>query len=461
METNFRFDTNSIFIKITVIIVLVLVMLIPVKMIQNLIEERENNQENVQTEIGEKWGGEQSIVGPILVLPYVASTDSTRNKVIEYAYFMPDTFEVDGSINTEERSRTLYQSLVYQSDLKIKGQFSMPDYTALNLKQEQIRWNEAYIALGISDLHGLKSRVIFNVNGQPLKTHPQKTNNSDGLVADIAINPSNVGEVFKFDLQLLLNGSGNLSFIPVGKESKVHLNSSWKTVSFIGDMLPTTRNITDQGFDAQWDVFDYSYNFVPMWKGSNIVLSDSSLGVDLRYPIDQYQMTMRSAKYAIMFIGLTFVVFFLIEMISRKRIHPVQYLLVSLALVLFYSLLLALSEHIGFVLSYLVSALAITTLITAYSVSIFKSKKQTMLMGVFLVILYTFLYVILQMENMALLFGSVGLFIVLAVVMYVSRKINWYKNTTDNDGSQIIKPSNLSEKPITPPPFDNTDLHNK
>lgn len=450
METNFKLKKNSLLIKVSIIIVLILVMLIPINMIQSLIEERENNQENVKTEISQKWGGPQYIMGPILALPYVLQTDSAKKQIIRYAYFLPDDFQVDGNINAEERSRTLYQTLVYQSDMHISGKFSMPDYSALDLKAEQIKWEDAHIIIGISDIQGVKNKIVFNINNKPQAIQPGMSDNSlanNGLTIKTPIDPASNTQTFDFSFDLLLNGSDCLSFIPVGKENKIHLKSPWKTVSFVGNMLPTERNITDQGFDAQWNILDYSRVYPQMWLGENELLRQSTLGVELRYPIDQYQMTMRSAKYAIMFIGLTFVVFFLIELISRKRIHPAQYLLVSCALVLFYSLLLALSEHIGFGVSYLISALATTMLITTYSTTIFKSKKLSILMGLFLSILYIYLYVILQMENMALLFGSIGLFISLAIVMYVSRKINWYKNDDyESDNS-------TSTKPVTPPPF--------
>ncbi|WP_029904213.1 cell envelope integrity protein CreD [Prevotella sp. 10(H)] len=429
MKTNFGINTDMLIVKIVVVAVLILVMLIPITMIQGLIEGREQNQQDAQNDITNKWGGTQRITGPILVLPYETVTDKNKNPITAYAYFLPASFNVDGSINTEDRSRTMYNTLVFQSDMQINGKFSLPDYAKLNIRPEQIKWKDAFILLGIPYLQGIRDKIEFEMNGKKLSVQPGVKNNSiidSGVTIAMPIDTSVSNYDFKFNLPL--NGSRGLYFTAVGKENKIHLKSPWKTVSFDGDFLPSKRVINDEGFDANWNVFDYNRNYVQMWTGSNDILKSSALGVDLKYPVDKYQMTMRSVKYAIMFIALTFVVFFLVELLSRKRIHPVQYLLVSCALVLFYTLLLAISEHISFGLSYLISAIATTLLITAYSTTMFRNIKQTAMMGVFLSVLYVYLYIILQQENMALLFGAIGLFVALAIVMFVLRKVDWYKD---------------------------------
>ncbi len=410
-------------------------------MIRSLIEEREQNQQAAQDDIVNKWGGAQQLTGPVLVLPYQSGIDKNGNPLIAYSYYLPDDFRVDGNITAEERSRTLFHTLVYQSDMKISGRFSLPDYAKLNIKEEQVRWQDAFVLIGIPHLQGVRNKIEFNVNGKSLPVQPGVKNNTlidSGVTIGMPVDSSVQSYEFSFDLGL--NGSGGLYFTPIGKENRIHLKSPWSTVAFNGDFLPADRVINNEGFDASWNVFDYNRNYVQMWTGSNDVIKTSSLGVDLRYPVDKYQMTMRSVKYAIMFIVLTFVVFFLVELLSKKRIHPVQYLLVSCALVLFYTLLLAISEHLSFGLSYLISGAATTLLITAYSTTMFRNVKQTAVMGLFLTVLYAYLYIILQQENMALLFGAVGLFVALAIVMYVLRKVNWYKNDEENDETEEIPP---------------------
>ncbi|NDV77604.1 cell envelope integrity protein CreD [Dysgonomonas sp. 511] len=424
MKTN----VDMIFVKIIVVAIMAVLMLLPINLIQSLIEEREENQQVAQDDINTKWGGVQKLTGPVLVLPYRAGTDKNQAPIIGYAYFLPESYHVEGDVKTEERKRSLFKTLVYQSDLKVSGSFTKPDYTKLNIKDDAVMWNNAFILIGIPYLQGVKNKLVFNVNGQPQMVQPGVKANSvieSGLTVNVALNPHT--EEYKFDFNLALNGSDGFYISPIGKETTVHLKSLWNTVSFDGDFLPTNRVIDKNGFDARWDVFDYNRNYVQMWTGTNDQLTGSSLGLEFKFPVDKYQMTMRSVKYAIMFIVLTFVVFFLVELLSKRRIHPVQYLLVSCALVLFYSLLLAISEHLSFSLSYLISASATTILVTAYSSTMFKNLKQTMIMGIFFVGLYTYLYIILQQENMALLFGAVGLFVALAIVMFVLRKVEWYK----------------------------------
>ncbi|MDR2947910.1 MAG: cell envelope integrity protein CreD [Prevotella sp.] len=440
MKTNFGTGVDMIFVKVIVVAVLVVVMLLPINLIKSLVEEREGNEKAVQDEISQKWGGRQKVSGPVLVLPYQTGMDKNQNPIISYAYFFPDEFKVDGDVNTEERSRTLFKTLVYQSSLHVSGKFSLPDYAKLNIRQEQVHWDDAFVLIGVSYLQGIKNKVVFNVNGKPQSVQPGVKNNSfieSGLTVNMPVDPTTLSYDFNFDLAL--NGSEGLYFTPVGKESNIHLKSAWKTVSFDGNFLPSDRTIGNEGFDAKWDVFDYNRNYVQMWVGDNEVIKSSTLGVDMKFPVEKYQMTMRSVKYAIMFIVLTFVVFFLVELLSRKRIHPVQYLLVSCALVIFYTLLLALSEQLDFHLSYLISAFATTALITAYSTTMFKNIKQTAMMGVFLSGLYIYLYIILQQESLSLLFGAIGLFVALATVMFVLRKVNWYKDEEDVDKPEMIE----------------------
>lgn len=436
MKTKFDIGVNMIFVKVIVVAVLIVLMLLPINLVRSLVEEREGNQKAVQDEISQKWSGIQTISGPVLVLPLLSGTDKNQNVITNYAYFLPDSFNVEGNIKTEERSRTLFKTLLYQSNLHVSGTFSLPDYAKLNINPEQVIWDKAFVLIGITYLQGIKNKIVFNVNGKPQIVQPGIKDNSfvkSGVTVQMPLDPYTSS--YDFNFELALNGSEGLYFNPVGKESSIHLKSSWNTVSFDGNFLPTERSVSKEGFDAKWNIFDYNRNYVQMWIGDNDVLKSSTLGVDMKFPVDKYQMTMRSVKYAIMFIVFTFVVFFLVELLSRKRIHPVQYLLVSSGLVIFYVLLLAISEHLSFGLSYLISSSATTILISLYSITMFRSTKQAGMMGLFLAGLYTYLYIVLQLENLSLLFGAIGLFIALAIVMFVLRRVNWYND--DNKSDQI------------------------
>lgn len=434
-----NFNDNSTTIKAVIMAALTLVLLIPVSMVKSLINEREGYKRQVQTEINEKWGGQQELTGPILAVPIL-----TKQGNINYSYYFPDILNITGSINPEERSRTIYDALVYQSKVNIKGIFQTPNIDDINSMKGVPQWDKASIIIGISGLQGLKNKIALNWDG---KLQENMVNNSEqllqsGISIAVPLDIENRTKKYSFGFDLIVNGSEALYFNPVGQETHIQLSSSWESPKFIGNFLPNERPNNEKGFDVKWDIFDYNKNYLQ--EAKNGTRQDSKLGVELVVPIDKYQKSMRSVKYAILFIALTFLVFFLVELLSNKRIHPLQYLMVSFALIIFYCLLLAISEQLSFGLAYLISSTAVVTLITAYSHTIFKNLKHTLAMGAFLIMLYVFLYVVLQLENLALLFGSISLFIGLAIVMYVSRKINWYKSDEDK---------NEQDNHNTPPPI--------
>jgi inner membrane protein len=233
-----------------------------------------------------------------------------------------------------------------------------------------------------------------------------------------------------FEMNITLNGSESLFFIPAGKSTYVHLTSDWNTPSFDGSLITDDNTVNDEGFSAEWNVLDLTRSYPQKWTGSDFQqkIKESAFGVNLLIPVDIYQKATRSVKYALLFICLTFLVLFFIEIKSNKRIHPVQYLLTGAALVVFYSLLIALSEHTGFAIAYTISAIATVGLITAYVQMIFQDIRNSIITLIILATLHGFLYAILHLADMALLIGNIGLFIILALVMFFSRKIDWYSN---------------------------------
>lgn len=436
---NLLLRKNSTTQKVIIVALLTLVMLIPVSMLKNMVKERQGNKNAEQTEMGWKWGGRQQLTGPILVIPY--TEDPNRTGSIKYAYILPDLFNVKGNIIPEKRTRGVQKVLNYQAIMNVDGEFPFPNTEKLNIHPSQVVWEDCFIMLGIPNLQGIKNKITFNINNKPSEIIPGVPANDiidSGITAKIRLDPDNKNTL-KYNFDLTLNGTEGIYFLPVGKQTSIHMQSTWHAVRYTGNFVATEKTEVKDGIDAKWDIFDYNRNFTQMWTGENKKLQESVLGIDLELPIDHYQKTLRAVKYAIMFIVLTFLVFFMLELLGKKRIHPIQYLLVSSALVLFYSLLLSLSEHIGFDKSYVVSSLAVIALITAYSHSIFKNKKQTIFMGLFLLILYLFLYIVIQMEDMALLLGSIGLFIALATVMYTSRKIDWYKEDSQTQIPHTIE----------------------
>ena len=290
-------------------------------------------------------------------------------------------------------------------------------------------WKETTLSLGISDLRGIKQRLTINLNGNSIEFNPGVENNDvheSGVSIRLPIADSLNKPDFKFDMSFKLNGSKEMYFMPLGKETTVNIKSDWTNPSFDGAFLPDTHHISDKGFDAEWKIFHLNRNYGQKFRGAPTGLQESSFGVKLLIPVDNYQKTYRSAKYAILLITLSFTLFFFIEVLNRKRIHPFQYILVGVALCLFYTLLLSVSEYISFNLSYLLSAAAIILLISLYAKTIFNNLRLALLFSLVLIILYVFVFSIIQLQDYALLLGSIGLFIVLALVMYLSRKINWY-----------------------------------
>ncbi|MFK7920377.1 MAG: cell envelope integrity protein CreD [Bacteroidia bacterium] len=429
---------NSISIRIITIGILVLLLLIPVNMVQDLIREREYRQERAISEVSAKWGNAQTINGLVLTVPYMAYTrvyDEKREeyKLVgsrQYAHFLPDQLNLNGEVLPEARYRGIYKVIVYSCDLKLSGLFKYPDFAELKIESKDVLWEDAFVSLGMSDLRGIQQNISVKWNQQAYQFNPGLESREvidNGISAKIPLSPNlEVGEQYDFELDLKFNGSSSLNFVPIGKTTAVTIQSNWPNPSFDGAFLPDERDINQDGFTANWEVLHLNRPYPQSFKGSMNGIGASAFGVNLIVPVDEYQKSMRSAKYAAMFIALTFLIFFFVQILSAVRIHPIQYIIVGLALCIFYILLIALSEHISFMLSYLIASTAIISMITLYAHSISNNIAVTRVIGLILVILYLFIYSIIQMQDYALLMGGVGLFIVMAVVMYLSRKIDWY-----------------------------------
>jgi inner membrane protein len=423
---------NSITIKLISIAILILIMLIPTNMIESLIQERQYTMDNAVAEVSSKWGNAQTITGPILTVPYKAYKKAEDGKVIEvtdYAHFLPEKLNINGSLKPEMRYRGIYEVVVYNTKLSFNGNFNSPNLRDWNIPENQIIWKDAFIGIGIPDMRGIEQKIVLKWNEQSLSFNPgvdSKDIVESGVSVKIPLEVNDTAKTYSFSFDISLNGSGDLDFIPLGKETNVQLQSSWTTPSFDGSFLPDKREINEKGFSATWNVLHLNRNYPQQWRNAEYNVGSSFFGVKLLVPVDEYQKTTRSAKYAVMLIALTFLLFFFSEVLNKKRIHPVQYLLVGIALCVFYTLLLSLSEHISFNMAYIVSSIAVIGLITIYCLSIFNNKKMSGLMCLILIILYAFVFTILQLEDYSLLMGSIGLFIVLAIIMYLSKRINWY-----------------------------------
>lgn len=433
---------HNVFFKLSVILVLVLLLLIPATMVRDLIREREHTLNSAISEVSEKWGDAQTITGPILTIPYdkyikqIQKKDSSEKivKVREYLHILPAQLTVNGEVQPEKRTRGIYEVVVYDSKLACSGVFDAIDFSSIDIPKQHLHLNQAFVQIGISDLKGIENQLQLNWNNRKALFNPGPNCTdviSNGIHAPIQLE-NNDSVAYKFSFNLELKGSQDLQFVPVGKTTNVSLSSNWQNPSFIGEFLPDSREVSAEGFKANYTVLHLNRNFPQQFTGSNHSLEYSSFGVNLLLPVDRYQKSMRVAKYAILFIVLTFLVFFFVELLNKQSIHPIQYILVGIALVVFYSLLLAFSEHIAFNLAYWLAALLTISLIGLYVRSVLKNKNVTWLITSVLALFYLFIFTIIQLQDYALLLGSVGMFSILAVVMYFSRKIDWYNIKFEN-----------------------------
>jgi inner membrane protein len=428
--------SNKTLIKGLITGTLILLMMIPTVFVSNLVTEREQRQAAVVKEVSSKWASEQIIGGPYIYIPY-ASVEMDKDKkpvpVTKHILLLPETLDITGTISPEIRPRSIYKVLLYKTSLDSKGKFLI--HIPKEINEASLKLQDAKICFGITDFKGIEERLAVNFNGTNYELAPGlPVNDIDkiGLSVPVNLSTSDIGKSIEFTMPLKIKGSEQLHFVPLAGNSSFALQSSWNSPSFDGNNLPGERTVTPNGFSAKWTINKANLPFGTILQTQEFGKEGFAFGVSMLQPADQYAKTMRSVKYAILFIGLTFSLFFIVELMQKKPLHPVQYVLVGLALVIFYTLLLSLSEFILFDQAYAVASLATILLITLYSKSHFNNWKTAALFGAVLTGLYGFIFILIRLEDTALLVGSIGLFLVLALVMYGSRKINWYNTREGN-----------------------------
>ncbi len=433
--------TNKTLLKAIITGVLILAMLIPTYFVQNIVSEREQRQQQVVKEVSNKWAAPQTITAPYISIPYtVQETNEEKKEVLltKNLLLLPDNLIVTGTITAEERPRSIYKVLLYKSQINATGNlfFKIPK----DINPATLQLEEAKICMGISDFKGIEEKVALTFNTINYELSPGlPTNKIDevGLSSPIALTLKDVDKSLAFEMPLKIKGSGQLHFAPMAGNSSFTISSTWGNPSFDGNNLPSERKVDANGFTAKWNFNKANLPFSTVVKDFNYDKNTLAFGVSMLQPADQYAKTMRSVKYAILFIGLTFALFFIIELMQKKPVHPVQYVLVGLALVIFYTLLLSISEFVLFDFAYAIAATATILLITMYAKGHFKKSSTAAIFASVLIGLYGFIFILIRLEDTALLVGSIGLFIVLALVMYASRKINWYDTTTNTNAAIV------------------------
>ena len=418
-------------IKAVVIAFLILLLLIPMFMIEDMISERGRTQTDAIAEVGQKWSLAQTITGPYINL--TQEDNGTKKVTMGNVTLLPDELSIDGQLSTEILRRGIYKVNVYQSELVIKGFFSSEELRKSNVDMDALQYQRAAICLNLTDMRGLSEQVSITLNDSVYMFEPGMDGRgieSMGVHAIVDLSALKDDRKLPYEMKIKLKGSQSIYFTPLGKTTRVALKANWNTPSFDGNYLPEKREITEKDFSAQWQVLNLNRNypqvFINYQNASIKDIQNSNFGVNLKMPVEQYQQSMRSTKYAILIILLTFTVIFFTEIMEKTRIHALQYLLVGLALCLFYSLLLSMSEHIGFSMAYLVASVLTIMLVGGYMLGIIKRKKPAFIMAGLLSALYIYVFILIQLETFALLAGSLGLFVILAMVMYFSKKIDWF-----------------------------------
>ena len=427
---------SNIYFKVGIIIFLILILMIPTSMVENLIHEREGVQSRAIEEVSSKWGNGQTISGPFISIPFdkyvkrYNKKDSINEivKLKEWAHFLPEKLEISGNIMPEKRYRGIYEVVVYESILKIQGNFDNINFKKLDIDKNDVHFDKATINFGINDLKGIEKQVIINWNNKNISFNSGTSTQdiiSSGINAVVPIRKDSLTN-YIFTTEIDLKGSQYLYFTPVGKTTDININSNWTTPSFTGMYLPDERTVSDKGFTSSWNILHLNRNYPQEWIGNQYDIDSSSFGTDLLLPVDNYKKSYRVARYAILFLVLTFITFFFVEIMRKVFIHPIQYLLVGIAIIVFYTLLLSISEHIKFNLAYIVASILTISLVSLYTIAVLKSKQIGFLIFGILLIMYSFIFTIIQLEDYALLIGSLGMFTILCIVMYYSRKIDWY-----------------------------------
>ncbi len=430
-------NSNKQLFKAMIIVILIALLMVPTYFIGNLVVERKIRKQDITKEISNSWAMPQIISSPYLQLSYAkkaAAVDGAKYK----GYVMANHSKTNATIDPIVQYRGIYKIQVYKTKAIINGTLLKKDLDAFEAKYGTIQYAQSAIVVNISDAKGIVDAATITTNNVTQILEVGNVNASIHGIKTLSLPLSSIIQTsndINFRIEFNLKGTEKISFVPLSANNTIILNSKWGNPSFEGTYATSNKTITDDGFIAQWDISKHNTSLPTVsdtWPGT----VDHIFGVNLINPVDSYAKILRTTKYAILFIALTFAFFFFVEVLQDKQIHPIQYTLVGLALVIFYTLLLSVSEYVFFDWAYIIACVATTALIAFYTKSIMKSIKTALIMVAVLAGLYSFMYTIIQLEETSLLVGSIGLFIVLAIIMQLSKKINWNKLAITN----IVKP---------------------
>lgn len=429
---------NPLFSKTLMICLLALLLLVPLGMIESKISERQMLQNKVQQDIASSSSGPQTLTGPYLLFKYklreksVTRDEAGNEKVVLSesatleAVVMPHSLKIDGNADVEVRSRGIYQARLFNLHSTVSGDFVVPEGYGINKPVGDIIPEAAYFVMNVSDSRGIRNVPALTLNGTKREFSPGGAVSGNGMhvrLDDVDVSQSNA---FRFDFPLELQGMTTLAVAPSGNNTEMTLKSSWPHPSFGGSFLPRTRSVDQKGFTAHWQVSNLARNRAAHVEAGQQAAPET-FSVDFIDPVNVYSLSERAVKYGVMFVVLVFTAFFMFEVLAGLRIHPLQYMLVGLAMAMFFLLLISLSEHLSFLVSYIGSGAACVILIGTYLTGMLRNRRSAQAFAGGIALLYAVLYGVLQSEDNALLMGTLLMFTALASVMLLTRRMDWYQ----------------------------------
>jgi len=427
---------DSQLLRLAVLAILALLLQIPIVMIGGLVDERQQRNDAAVAEVSSKWGEAQSITGPVLVVPYTRRwTDDAGGRPIartevRNAILLPDQLAIHGTMQSEVRRRGIFSVPVYRLGLQVEGGFAHPRLDELGVAPGDVDWRRAHLAVGVSDTRAIEEETTLTWDGRRIDFLPGTggfVEGGTGIQAAVAI--TDTTQRVRFAFPLVLNGSQRVDVVPFARTTTVELTGNYPHPSFQGKWLPAERTVGAAAFTARWSIPFLGRGYPQAWSSDSSMaqtIAASRFGVQLVDPVDHYHMAARSVKYAFLFILLTFATLWLIEVLAAVRVHPIQYLMQGGALCLFYLLELALSEHLGFPVAYAIASVAVIGMVGGYSLAVLRRVSRAAIVATGVALLYGYLYLLLMNEDYALLIGSIGLFVILGAIMFVTRRVDWF-----------------------------------
>jgi len=430
-HTLFSKLKNSVGLKVISILAMTILLLIPNSLIQELINERSARKASVEEGVAASYGQEQVIYPAFIKIPYIRTQLNSDNETYTsegHLGISANNSVFDATVTTATRNRSIFEVVVYDALVTNNSTFNWQNFKLDDWKEYQFDFEKAYLIYGIKDANGIADSVDVTANGNPLKIEGNTNTNLAGFYwLKTESFTMDINNPLKVNSNWQIKGTKGLHFEPMGDMVEINMESPWPDPSFIGKNLPISHDITANGFTAKWKVNKFAHKHPQFWKSDQSAIApNSNFGVSLIQPINEYGKNFRTSKYALLIIALTFGIFFFFEILLKKSIHPIQYTLVGFALTVFYLLLLSISEHLGFNIAYLVSSTATILLIVVYTHFILKHIGASTLLSALLSALFGYVFIILQMQDFALLAGAIALFVVLATVMLLSRNVDWY-----------------------------------